>query len=286
MIGADFIYCDNRLSDFGFVMAKPDTDDSNGLTREILKGTVTSQKKEAIHYGAKYSDVIKLNFFIVKNPCINLHFGISDYEFRKIQSWLTSVFLPHSLVVEFEDGTQIQYIGLFTEITPYYYNGLNGFNLVFTCNSSFAYEEHRLQINAVGSYGLGTKTKEIFCDTDENDYVYPTIIFSGINENGYYEIINETDNSSMLLYLNKKYSNYIIDGKLKRILADGSPVSLEDIKWNIKSITDYNNVNTGIFKTYWLRLRPNINVLTFNGNADCLIEYKAPIKLLGGYIYV
>ena len=85
----------------------------------------------------------------------------------------------------------------------------------------------------------------------------------------------------MSLSLSKKYNEVIIDCKLKRIIADGVPLSLSDVGWNIKQINDFNNVNTGIYKMYWLRLMPERNYVDISGDGDFIITYKNLIKLGG-----
>ena len=59
-------------------------------------------------------------------------------------------------------------------------------------------------------------------------------------------------------------------------------LNLDEVGWSVYEITDYNNVNSGIFNLYWLRFVPNVNELTISGNGDFIIEYKTPVKV-GGY---
>ena len=75
---------------------------------------------------------------------------------------------------------------------------------------------------------------------------------------------------------------YKINCENQRIIADGELLSLYDVCNSINELTDYNNVGTGIFDMYWLRLLPFNNRLKINGNCICNITYRVPVKA-GGY---
>lgn len=281
MVSKDFMYNDKNLSDFGFIMVNSNELDSFGLSREIIKGTNTSNKSVITHFGTKYTDVITIYFFIVKNICsVNNNCEISYHELRAIQSWLTSPKVPKTLLIKPVKYNTIEYYGVFTDVTPYVYNGLNGLYLTFTCNSPYAFEKRNFEIACTNSI-----TKEIICDTDElEEMVYPIITLKP-NASGTFSIKNVTENRTMSFNLSNTYTNVIIDCKLKRIIADNKVLNLFDIGWNTDEITDSNNVNTGIFKLYWLRFLAGKNTLQFNGNGTFNIQYKVPIKI-GGYANV
>jgi len=280
MVGKDFLFGNKHLLDFGFVMAQPNEDDESGLNREILKGTTNAYRNQAVHYGTKYTDVITLPLFIVKFNCDYDDTQISLFELRKLQAWLTSSKLPQSLYVITKEGTMIEYRGIFTDISPYSYNGLNGVNLKFTCDSPFAYDTKTVKIQSEDAKkGI---TKRMFCDTDEaEDFIYPYIQYIP-NAAGKISFKNQNDNNNVMsLTIPKKYNDVIIDCKLKRIIADGKPLSLSDVNWNTELITDYNNVNTGLYKMYWLRLIPERNYVDITGDGDFIITYKNLLKLGG-----
>lgn len=280
MVGRDFLFNNKHLSDFGFVMAQPSEDDESGLNREILKGTANAYRNQTIHYGTVYNGVIVLPMFIVKYNCDYEDSQISMFELRKIQAWLTSSKLPQSLYVITKEGTMIEYRGIFTDISPYSYNGLNGLNLKFTCDSPFVYDTKIVKVQAEDAKtGI---TKRMFCDTDEiEEYIYPYIQYYP-NAAGMVSFKNLNDNGNIMSFtLPQKYNEVIIDCKLKRIVADGKPLSLSDIEMNVERITDYNNVNTGIFRMYWLKLVSERNYVEIIGNGDFVITYKNLLKLGG-----
>ena len=280
MVGQDFLFDNKHLRDFGFVMAQPQDNDESGLNRKILKGTANMYRSQVVHYGTVYSDVIVLSLFIVKFNCDYDDTQISLFELRKLQAWLTSSKLPQPLYIVSKKGTLIEYNGIFTELSPYSFNGLNGIYLKFTCDSPFGYDVKKVKIQADDAKkGI---SKRIFCDTDEiGEYVYPHIQFYP-NSAGKISFKNNTDNGKIMSFtLSKKYNELIIDCKLKRIVADGIPLSLHDIGWNINQINDFNNVNTGIYKMYWFCLMPGKNNIDISGNGDFVITYKNLIKLGG-----
>ncbi len=280
MVGKDFLFCDKHLMDFGFVMAQPSDNDESGLNREILKGTTNMYRNQAVHYGTVYTNVITLPLFIIKFNCDYDDTQISLFELRKLQSWLTSSRLPQSLYIVNKEGIMIEYHGIFTEISPYSYNGLNGINLKFTCDSPFVYDTKIVKIQAdEAKKGIN---KRMFCDTDEmEEYIYPFIQFYP-NSTGRITFKNNNDNGySMNLKIPQVYKEVIIDCKLKRIVADNNPLTLSDVEWNTEQINDFNNVNTGIYKMHWFRLLPGRNFVDISGDGNFIITYKNLLKLGG-----
>ncbi len=280
MVSQDFLFGNKHLRDFGFVMAQPSDDDGSGLNREILKGATNIYRNQAIHYGAVYSGVITLQMFIVKFNCDYYDEEISIFELRKLQSWLTFSKLPQPLYIVTKKGVMIEYRGIFTDISPYSYGGLNGVNLKFTCDSPFAYDTKKIKVQSENAKnGI---TKRIFCDTDElGDFIYPYIWYIP-NAAGKISFKNQNDNNSIMsLALPKKYNEVVIDCRLKRIIADGDPLPLSDVNFSMGQITDYNNANTGIYRMYWLRLIPGKNCVDITGDGDFTITYKNLLKLGG-----
>lgn len=284
MVGQDFLFGDKHLLDFGFVMAQPSDNDDSGLSREILKGSTNAYRSQAVHYGTAYNNVITLPMFIIKFHCDYNDSEISMFELRKIQAWLTSSKLPQSLYIVSKDGTMVEYHGIFTEVTPYVFCGLNGLYLKFVSDSPFAYDTKEVKVSADDAKkGI---VKRMFCDTDElEELIYPLIQFMP-NAAGTISFTNHNDNNNTMTFtIPKKYNKVIIDCKLKRIVADNIPLSLSDVGWNINLVTDFNDINTGIYRMYWLRLVPERNYVDISGNGDFIITYKNLLKL-GGLVNV
>ncbi len=285
MVGYDFHYNGGSLRDNGFMMVKSDDDESFGLTRTIVKGTITPNKSSVPHFGTQYDDVLILHFFIVKNVQEDYENTKVDFnELRELQKWLTSPRLPCSLFVESYDQTDtVEYVGLFTDVTPFENDFLNGLKLTFTCDSQYAYESEKRKITCNNS-DRGT-LKTIFCDSDElNDVVYPTITVVPTKD-GVFSITNEKTKETMQFTLSLAYSKYVIDCKLRRILGDGKPLNLFDVGWDVSLLLNQSIANADAFTLYWLALYPGANKLRFKGSATVIFEYKIPMKV-GGYINV
>lgn len=286
MVGLDFTYNGKKLSDFGMIMAKPSDTTNMGLNREILKGTTTINKKRPIHYGVKYTDTLVEPFFIIKNPILKnkshteQYHRISEGHLRKLSAWLTSPSTMRELEVLYDNQNKIKMNGVFNNITPYYVNGLNGLNLTFTSDSPFAYKEKQVKASAQSYTHI---TKIINCDSDElEDLIYPKIIVRphNVSTTGNYYVKNKTTNKIMGFSL-PSCTEAVIDTQLKRVTADGFPVTMEDLGWNINEIYDFNGVGTGTYEIYWFSLLPKMNEIVFAGNADFVIDIDIPIKVGG-----
>lgn len=279
MIADNFTFGGQYLSDFGFIMANSEEEDNTGLNREIIKGETTIHKKIATHYGARYTDVITLHFFIVKCDVSDEETQISMEELRRVARWLTQSHKTEKLVVHYSELTDIEYYGLFTDITPFIYNGLNGLKLTFTTTSPFAYETNELYVDT----NMGITQGEFYCTSDENDELSPIIKIKPTSS-GLFAIRNKDNGSEIQCILSSSVDEYIIDCRLKRILANDRPVRLSDIGWQITTLTDTNNVNTGLMSCQWLKILPGINDLVFTGNGEFEVSCKSPVKI-GGITY-
>lgn len=277
MVEYDFTYENKRLRDLGFIMAKPETEDNFGLSREIIKGSTTSYRSISNYYGVKYSDVLIIPFFIIKDTCKNTNLRFNRLELRTLQAWLTSSKIPKSLQIETFEHEFIEYFGVFSDVTPFESSNLCGLYFTFSCDSPYAYATRKIRVNCTNQ-----EIRNFFCDSDElNEAVYPVISIKP-NTIGTFSVENMTESKVMSFTLNKKYEEIIIDSRYKRIVADGKIVNLCDIGWNVEELRDYNNVNTGISKQYWLRLLSGNNKLKFTGSGTFLIECKVPMKI-GGF---
>jgi len=283
MTGYDFEYNGNSLRDMGFIMVRPDDEDNFGLSRTVIKGNITPFKSTVPHFGTQYNDVLILNFFIIKNVTENYkNTKVTYYELRDIQAWLTSPKLPQSLYIDSYDNEKvIEYVGLFTDVTAFQNDHLNGLKLTFTCNSQYGYEYSRWVYKINSTDGV---VKKIYNETDEfNEVVYPIFTISPTTTGEFSITNNSTDESINITF--DDTATYTIDCKLRRILKDGSPVSLSSIGWNVTELVDQNDVGTGTYLLCWLPIYPGMNSITIKGNATLTIEYKTPLKV-GGYINV
>lgn len=276
----DLCYNGKKLSDYGFIIAKT-IDSTFGLNRDEVVGDMNTVRNTPNHFGTKYANRLPLKYLITKNPCKNISQNkqrINEDELREIQKWLTSPKTPKCLTVDASESTTREYYGVFTEVEPYEYGDLYGIEITFTCNAP---------------YGFNRNIKEFICNITENliidnptdelcEYIYPTIKIKP-NQCTSFSIQNQSDNNNIMMFNFKElYSEIIIDCNHQRIIADDKLLNLDEVGWDIYEISDYNNINSGIFNLYWLRFIPTNNSLTINGSGEFVIEYKTPVKA-GGY---
>ena len=276
----DFKYNGKYLSDFGFKVAKT-IDNTFGLNREIVVGNINTIRNKPNHYGVKYTNTLPLKYLIMKDPCTNNSQGkltIKENELREIQRWLTSPKTPKCFTLNKDDNNVREYYGVFTEVEPYEYGDLYGITVTFTCNAPYGFDKNIVTTSCETTIDLAIDNP-----TDELcEYIYPIIKITP-NQCTTFSIQNKSDNNNIMTFnFDSIYNEIEIDCDNQRIIADGILLNLDEVGWSVYEITDYNNVNSGIFNLYWLRFVPNVNELTISGNGDFIIEYKTPVKV-GGY---
>ena len=280
MVGKDFIYMGKRLSDFNFIMVKPKEDDTLALGRSIIGGEINANKTERKLYGVKYNEPLILPMFIVPDECKNSSMKVDTETTRALTKWLSSPKTYKTLRVEPYNDDIREYIGIFTDIKPYVFNGLNGLHLTFTCNSSFAYipHQHNFTLN-------GQKDIFIYNDTDETeDFIYPVLTFYNIGW-GNLKIKNTTYQSAMTMQIPKQFDELCVDCKNNRIIGDGQKISLFDLGY-----TKDNFTANGLFTFDWFKLQSGenkINFLFLNADGETndikvKVEYKTIAKI-GGF---
>lgn len=276
----DLGYNGKYLSDFGFIVAKT-IDNTFGLNRDIVMGDMNTIRNTPNIYGVKYNEPLPLKYLIVKNPC-EFHSQekqrITSEELRSINKWLTSPKTPKCFTIDTSNYAIREYYGLFTEVKPYEYDSLYGIEITFKSNAPYGFDKNiqKVTCDTLKKITINNPTDEL-CE-----YIYPTIKIIP-NQCTSFSIQNHSDNNNIMMFDFKKiYSEIVIDCNYQRIIADGILLNLDEVGWDIYEITDYNNVNSGIFNLYWLRFIPMANKITISGNGNFTIEYKTPVKA-GGY---
>jgi len=178
----DFEYIGKTLSSLGYVCVdfESKSEIPLSLSREINKGETNTYRKVANHYGVKYTDVLPLSFNIVKNPYdgnSQSEMIISEDDIREVTRWLTSSALPQWLTVTTKNNS-VRYKGLFTDITTFVVGcDVLGLEILFTCDSPYAYTGDIITSKDVAGYD----TLTIENNSDElEDYVYPTISIDSV----------------------------------------------------------------------------------------------------------
>ena len=290
MVPVDFIYENEYLSSFDLVTLES-KEQQSFISREIEKSEITSVRPSPLHYGVKYSDVLKLNFFIgryLNNDIVKL----KEEDINDIRSWLESPKYPQKLVVLTTSSNEdtIIFYGLFTEIQPYVVSGeYYGLYLTFTCNSPYGYSE---DVNEVYKF---PDNYSVFDGTFYNlsaekfEYLMPKITIeskSVFGQNEILYIVNHNDNDRvMTITLPEGKSKIIIDCDEKIIMDEnGILLTLSDIgvTTNVSASQFINSISF-----YWLSLVYGVNNLNFTATVNHTIKSitlstKFAIKL-GGF---
>ncbi|MDD6022166.1 MAG: hypothetical protein PUB94_05915 [Oscillospiraceae bacterium] len=274
----DFSYNGECASEHGFMAIIPNDDNANtfALSRELIKTELSQERNETYLYGTKYVEPLSLHFLLIKNIDKNItqkSMEITRSELGSVQAWLTSPKVNKKLTTTIDNETK-EYYGIFTEVTPYDYDGLYGINLTFTCNSPYGYIVHETTVESPNTnIVINNETDELY------EYTYPTIKITP-RETGTFSVKNITDNDQVMnITVKSSGENYpalYIDCKNCIILSDGKTESLDVL--GFENIIDWNNVENGAYKIYWLRLLPGENTLSFSGNGTFEITFRAPSK--------
>lgn len=141
IFGSSFTYNGKSSDDFGVIICASEQPESipMGLTREILKGEITSRRPVSNWYNTKYSDVLTFEVTITKPE----NRAFSREEVRDINAWLTGPRTPTLLFFEDEAFDPINYYGVFTDVTNVYGSGVLMLTYTFTADSPYGWSNER-----------------------------------------------------------------------------------------------------------------------------------------------
>lgn len=299
MIGEDFIYNNTWLSHFKMKMYDPDEVQSF-VSREIEKSNQSSVRNTPNHYSTHYSDVLQLNFFILKNDCLyqtQNEMTLSNDELNSLRSWLESPKQPCELYVQSKtNNTDTYYYGLFTDVQPFIVGGdCYGLKLTFTCNAPYGFSPVIHRVVSINGQNGTFNTSFPNLSAELNEFLRPKITItakssSTFNGNEKIVITNTSDNdNSMIINLPTGYSCVIIDCDKKMITdKNGALIPLSKLGFTLSNngnlIQDYfNPISAESGRIYWLKLpsgNNDIAIVTENcGNvSDVRICGRYPVK--------
>ena len=313
IFGSSFTYNGKSSEDLGIIICASEQPDSipMGLTKEALKGEVTSRRPVANWYNTKYSDVLSFEVTITKPE----NRAFSREEVRDINAWLTGPRTPTLLFFDDEAFDPINYYGVFTDVTNVYGSGILMLTYTFTADSPYGWSNERefiynyldnqlLTVSdsnlAVSNTNVEVTVKnndlfEVVNDTDEiYDFTYPLIaIYSSagkqITIDNYSEISTDDLLSHSLTITIPQAVDYenplYIDSRNHKIYYYSNvkkknvPVQLSDLGFTTKSLTNLDNGKLGL---YWVRLIPGINKFKITGDCNIKMTFRCPRKV-GAY---
>lgn len=281
MIGNDFKYGNEWLSEYGLIMCEAE-EGQQFVSRNIIKEEITALDPSPSHYNVAYNDALVQNFFVMKEAglCGNQEDSrLSGDDIHFIRSWLESPKRPEELIVPIrEDEMTVHYYGLFTDVQPYLHNDeCYGLLLTFTCNAPYGYSDENISsysINSSANPVLGTFFN---LSAELEEYLKPTItIYSSdvFGDDESITITNTSDNGKeMSVTLPSGLSKIVIDCDKKIITGDdGELVTMSDIGVTLPTNQDINVVSTELYLFNWFTLIPKDNSLIFTPSTTNTID--------------
>jgi hypothetical protein len=267
VFGSDLILGDFRLSDHGLILASYEytgvSEDNLGMTKETIEQYV-GDKPTPIYLGEKYTDKLKPQITLVKNPCAyngdDMFF--SEKECHNIFRLLTCVKgYQWMKVINDSDKDEIWFKAKINDISVKRVRGMvSGIILQMECDSCYGYSTETV----ISLDFTANKSIKIYSNTDDlNNYIYPTFTIKPKSDCSVLQIKNVTDNFTTEISNVKANETITIDSKNEIITSSLSHSLL---------LNDF-NLN-------WIRLLPDENEITVNVNARLTYTYRVPRKVV------
>ena len=268
----DFSYHEEKLSDYGCIVASINTDFQNSvqLGSTIQFDTIkTHQNYTNNIINAKYDDVITATFDICKNPCFHKtdrEMVFSDGEISHFMRWLNQKkyhkFKPIYKSASYSD---LYFYGTFTSISAIVISEkVIGFTLTFTSSSPFGYvddKEYSVSLNtAQGQFSF-------FDDSDEIGSLYP-----------YFFQIQCLSDGKLILENDRDTNNTVIDNCVENeiITMDCGNKIIQSSKLHPTLYNDFNYY----YPRFINDLENRRNLFTVSIPCNITIKY-APIRKAG-----
>ncbi|MBQ2396105.1 MAG: hypothetical protein II304_03555 [Bacteroidales bacterium] len=277
MIGEDFIFDNQMLSEYGMKMYDPNTS-QEWIGREIERAEISSTRPIPNHYTVRYLDTLTLNFLIIRNDreiSNKKELELDRYDINRLRTWLESPKRPISLEVLNNSAREVVYFGIFTNIQPFLVaEQCYGLYLTFKCNAPYGFSlPYKKVFNINGSTESINNNIHIH-SAELKEYIKPIIkIYSSdvFIEGETIEITNPNDNSNkMILSLPANKQAIIIDCE-KKIVEDnfGNNIPIGClIKNNDISSNSYDYLSMINLPIYWLQFVPHDNRISILGNEN------------------
>ena len=216
-----------------------------------------------VYQGSKYSDKLKLEIEIIKNPCVRDYSPyFSQHDLREVLRYLTGYQYYKELQIVDDDsqGENLYYYARFTSVSYEKVGGrVVGIILQGECDSWYAYTKEMTNSYKLTSDG----TKNMYNLSDElYDYLYPVVTLVP-DSAGTITITNQTDD------------NY--ETTIENVSA-GETITM-DCKRHILTSSIPDKVILNDFNMHWFRLLPGKNVVSLPANVAVTLIYRLPRKV-------
>ncbi len=262
MFATDFLFDNNRASDFGLMIGSFNNETLTATGGDIEYNIVKTPDRDTFDfYGAQLNTVITWNFSIVKNPCLSNDQSpcFSQYEESQIAQWLLKQDGYRWFQFD-QKGYEDVYYKVHINMLPYQTGGKTvGFNLMVTSDCGYGYSEEIIKKYTIN------KDNPIRLDihSDINSYILPLLELNGT---GNFYISNNSDLSQNKL--NGKATD--LQNITKTIMMNSSTNTIS----GISSPNDFN--------WYFLRLVNGVNhiVTDSENNIDIKFTYREPRRII------
>lgn len=266
VFGNDLILGEFRLSDHGMMLASFEydgsSDDSLGMTRTTIEEFL-GDNPIPVYLGDKYTDKLRPQITIVKNPCMysDDKMPFSEKDCRNIFRTMTGIRgYQWMKVVNDSDEDDIWFRAKINDVSVKRINGVvYGIILSMECDSCFGWSnETNIDLNFSAN-----KSIKIYSNTDDlYNYIYPIVKITA-KSNGTLQLRNITDNQITEIKNVKANETITIDSK-KEIISSSMPHNLLLNDFNLK----------------WVKLLPDENEYITNQNARVIFSYRVPRKVV------
>lgn len=266
VFGNDLILGEFRLSDHGMMLASFEyngtSEDNIGMTRSTIEEFL-GDNPIPVYLGDKYTDKIRPQITIVKNPCMysddKMHF--SEKECRNIFRTMTGIRgYQWMKVINDSDEDDIWFKAKINDINVQKINGVvYGIILIMECDSCFGWSnETNIDLNFKAN-----KSIKIYSNTDDlHNYIYPVVKITATSD-GILQLTNITDNQLTEIKNIKKDEVITINSKNEIISSSMSHDLLLD-DFNLK----------------WIKLLPDENEFVTNQDMRITFSYRVPRKVV------
>lgn len=274
--GQGFTYNGKSTDDYNLILCSDETANEYNLSmeREMVTGSITNARHEVYGLTGKYSDLLDLNFMLIRNPNIYTVPEVQKFtrdELREIIAWLSSPNTP--LLLEFEDYDESQepvdFYGNFTSITPFTFGNVYGLEVKFQCNASWGFSKEKTYSAELSSSDNYTIFEINNTSDDWESYVYPYFIITPLALEETITIQNITDDMGTFSFMG--YTNLPVNIDCKRLMVwdDAGVVNYSSLGWTTDTMDTI----------YWPRLIHGVNKIKVTGNCKVEIKCRFPRKV-------
>jgi phage-related protein len=183
-----------------------------------------------------------------------------------IQRWLFGNSSYKRLSIAQDDISEVHYNVLLTNPQPAYIGNLNyAFTCTASCDSPWGWESLRTLTQTYTGGGITNTTFNIYNQSDNNDYTYPSVTFITNGIGTYLTLINNTDNSRSFQFSDiSALETITVDNDRQIVTSSTGLLRLQ--KFNLK----------------WFRLLPGNNSISVQGGISSLSISYNPARKIGG----